>query len=299
MRNDAVWTDRGRSAALPMLTAAISVTTSPPYTSRPRLQFADAVYEVFGVFGGRIFDEEEHLDRLERSLREIAMPMPMAREPFKLVLRELARRNHIVDGLVYLQVDARRSAARSRGPSSSPRATLILTHGSRSRKCRAEKGGGVAVVTRPDERWGRCDIKSTGLLANVLAKTAAREAGAYEAWLIDREGHVTEGSSTTAWIVDRDGHLVTRDLDNAVLPGVTRQVLTDVAADAQISHRRAPVHVGRSPTGKGSIPHRSDGRRAADRPARRQADRRWPTGPIARRLQDLYRRSHLKAGGNG
>ena len=302
MRNDAVWTDRGPVGRVAYVNGRyLRHDLAAVHIEDRGLQFADAVYEVFGVFGGRIFDEEEHLDRLERSLREIAMPMPMAREPFKLVLRELARRNHIVDGLVYLQV-TRGAARRDHAvPSSSPRATLILTARlTDPESVEQKRAGGVAVVTRPDERWGRCDIKSTGLLANVLAKTAAREAGAYEAWLIDREGHVTEGSSTTAWIVDRDGHLVTRDLDNAVLPGVTRQVLTDVAADAQIRivERRFTSDEALqareaflTAATVGALPIvQLDGKPIGDgRP-----------GPIARRLQDLYRRSAtLKAGGNG
>ena len=185
------------------------------------LQFADAVYEVFAIAGGGLCDEEEHLDRLERSLRELGIAMPMGRAPLKFVLREMVRRNRVRDGLLYLQ--ATRGAIRRDHPvpSLGPRTTLILT-------ARSMDMAGLAT------RWARCDIKSTSLLPNILAKTKARTAGAYEAWLVDRDGYVTEGSSTTAWIVDKDGRLVTRDLSNAILPGVTRRVILQAAAEAQI-----------------------------------------------------------------
>lgn len=201
------------------------------------LQFSDAAYEVFGVSGGRLFDEEEHLDRLQRSLGELAMAMPVERHALKLLLREIARRNRVTDGLIYLQVTRgafRRDHAIPAGPAVRP--SLILTAKNVDMAAvEARRRDGISVVTRADERWGRCDIKSTSLLANVLAKTAARQVDAYEAWLLDREGYVTEGSSTTAWIVDDQGRLITRDLSHAILPGITRQVILEVAAEAQIA----------------------------------------------------------------
>jgi len=199
------------------------------------LQFADAIYEVWSIAGGDIFDEEEHLDRLEHSLRELDMAMPIARKSLKFVLREIARRNRVENGLIYLQITRGTLRRDHPIPSHPPKPTLILT--SRSLDVHANdqrRSAGVRVVTLPDQRWARCDIKSTGLIANVLAKTAARTVGAYEAWLVDRDGFVTEGSSTTAWIVDGEGCLVTRDLSNAILPGVTRRVALEAAADAQI-----------------------------------------------------------------
>jgi D-alanine transaminase len=256
------------------------------------LQFADAVYEVFAVEEGCILDEEEHFDRLERSLHELAMPMPLGRRALGFVLREVMRRNRVQDGLIYLQ--ATRGAVRRDHaiPASGPRPTLILT--ARSTDAEAferRRLAGVGVVTRPDERWARCDIKSTSLLPNVLAKTAARAQGAYEAWFVDRDGHVTEGSSTTAWIVDRDGHLVTRDLDNAVLPGVTRRVLAEVAAESQLAiveRRFTPAEALEAREAfltaatAAVLPIVSlDGKPIGD----------GTPGPIARRLMALYRRT--------
>jgi D-alanine transaminase len=199
------------------------------------LQFSDAIYEVWGVTNGALLDEVEHFDRLERSLRELKMAMPMSRGALKFVLAELVRRNQVDNGILYLQV-TRGAVRRDHAiPKTQGRPSMILTarridpKGVEDRRTK-----GAKVITRPDERWARCDIKSTSLLANVLAKTAAREAGAFEAWLIDKDGYVTEGSSTTAWIVDGEGRLVTRDLSNAILPGVTRRVIMKVAAEAQL-----------------------------------------------------------------
>jgi D-alanine transaminase len=262
------------------------------------LQFADSIYEVFGLFGGHIYDEEEHLDRLERSLREIALEMPMGRAPLKFVLRELARRNRVADGLIYMQVTRGAFRRDHAIPDVRCRPTMIVTaRASDAAGFEARREAGIAVVTRPDERWARCDIKSTGLLPNVLAKTAARGAGAWEAWLIDRDGRITEGSSTTAWIVDREGRLVTRDLDNAVLPGVTRRVLAEVAAHAQISI------VERRFTREEALQAREAFITAATIGALpvvtidgKQIGGGKP-GPVARRLQELYRRAAaLKSG---
>lgn len=199
------------------------------------LQLGDSVYEVFLIRGGLIMDEAEHIDRLERSVGEIEMAMPMERAALRLVMRELVRRNRVRDGFLYLQV-TRGTAKRDHPiPAVQPRPTLILTarpFDIAGAMKRAEEG--IAVVTRRDERWARCDIKTTQLLANLMAKTEARRAGGYEAWLVDGEGFVTEGASTTAWIVDKDGRIVTRALSHAVLPGVTRRVILEAAAEAQM-----------------------------------------------------------------
>jgi D-alanine transaminase len=199
------------------------------------LQLGDSIYEVFAVRDGHLRDEEGHLDRLERSVGEIHIAMPMGRTALMLVMRELIRRNRIRDGLLYLQV-SRGAVKRDHPiPAVVPRPTLILTARPYDfAGAEARAAGGVSVVTHPDLRWGRCDIKTTQLLANLLAKTEARKLGAYEAWLVDRDGFVTEGASTTAWIVDKDGQVVTRSLSNAILPGVTRRVIMEAAAEAQL-----------------------------------------------------------------
>jgi D-alanine transaminase len=199
------------------------------------LQLGDSVYEVCRITGGRFLDEEAHLDRLERSLSEIEMAMPMGRAALKHVFAETLRRNGVAEGLLYLQVT--RGALRRDHPipKNPPKPSVIVTvHPIDTAAIARRREVGIAVATAPDLRWGRCDIKSTQLLANLLAKTAARRAGAFEVWFLDREGFVTEGASTTAWIVDAAGNLVTRDLSNAILPGVTRRILLALAREAQI-----------------------------------------------------------------
>jgi D-alanine transaminase len=189
------------------------------------LQFADSVYEVCAVQGGRLMDEAGHLARLERSLSALAMAMPMAPAPLKLVLREMLRRNRLQDGILYLQV-TRGSHRRDHPIPAGTSSTLVMTarplNMAAIEKRRAE---GVAVVTTADLRWGRCDIKSTSLLPNILAKTEARRRQAFEAWLVDRDGFVTEGTSTNAWIVTAEGVLVTRELSRGILAGVTRETV--------------------------------------------------------------------------
>lgn len=186
-------------------------------------QFADGVYEVCAVRDGALIDEAPHLARLQRSLGELKIAAPMGMRQLAHVLRETVRLNRVRNGLVYAQI-SRGVARRDHGfPPAHVKPTLVVTARSLDVARYAALGDkGIAVVTRPDERWGRCDIKSTGLLANVMAKQAAREAGAFEAWLVDGQGLVTEGASTTAWIVDEAGVLRTRALSHAILPGVTR-----------------------------------------------------------------------------
>lgn len=186
-------------------------------------QFADGVYEVCAIRDSRLIDEEPHMRRLDRSLGELKLRWPIGEAALRHVMRETVRRNRVRDGLVYVQI-SRGQAPRDHGfPPPETKPTLVVT----ARTLAVEKYAawaekGVAVITLPESRWARCDIKSTSLLPNVLAKQAAREKGAFEAWFVDRDGFVTEGSSTTAWIVDADGALRTRALSAAILPGVTR-----------------------------------------------------------------------------
>lgn len=199
------------------------------------LQFADAIYEVVGVAAGSFLDEEEHFTRMERSVGEIGMPMPASRGALKVISREMARRNRLRDGLLYFQVTRGAVRRDHAAPDKPPRPTLIVTARSLDpNTIERRRETGVRVITQQDERWARCDIKSTALLPNILAKTAARKAGAFEAWLVDADGFVTEGSSTSAWIVTQDGRVITRNLTNAILPGVTRAIILKAAAEGQI-----------------------------------------------------------------
>lgn len=194
-------------------------------------QFADAVYEVWALFDGKLADAAGHFARLERSLGELSMPLPMSERALTLVLKEAVRRNRVRDGLAYLQV-GRGVAPRDHAfPKAPVRLSVVITVSAVDRvasEARAAKG--VGVITTPETRWGRCDIKTVGLLPNALAKQKAREAGAVEAWFVDELGFVTEGASSNAWIVDREGRLRTRDTNANILRGITRRTLMDVIA---------------------------------------------------------------------
>jgi D-alanine transaminase len=193
-------------------------------------QFADGVYEVCEVRDGRLIDATRHLARLQRSLGELRMAMPMPLSALKVVLRETVRRNRVHDGIVYLQVTRGASPRDFPFPPDGTPPTIVVTARSNDpAKIVRMAEEGIAVITVPDIRWQRVDIKSVALLPNVLAKQAARDKGAREAWLVDARGYVTEGGSSNAWIV-KDGALITRPLGTDILPGVTRSVVLDAVA---------------------------------------------------------------------
>jgi D-alanine transaminase len=187
-------------------------------------QFADGVYEVAAVYRGRLVDEDGHMARLGRSLDELRIAWPVAPQVLRLIAREMTRRNRIECGLVYTQI-TRGVAPRNHAFPKGVRSALVMTarHGKPFDPATTVKG--VSVVTVPDIRWKRCDIKTVSLLPNVLARQAAVEAGAAEAWLVDERGRITEGAATNAWIVTADNELVTRQADQAILRGITRQTV--------------------------------------------------------------------------
>jgi D-alanine transaminase len=193
-------------------------------------QFSDGVYEVWGVSAGRPVDMELHLDRLERSLGELRIAMPMSRQVVSMLVGEMIRRNRIRNGLVYLQI-TRGVAPRDHAFPAKPVApSVVMTAKPIAPSYYAPKvEKGIKIITVPDIRWARPDIKSVSLLGNVLAIQAARDAGADDAWQVDREGFITEGSRSNAWIVDAEGNLVTRKADNAILNGITRRVIISIA----------------------------------------------------------------------
>jgi D-alanine transaminase len=212
-------------------------------------QLADGVYEVVGVRDGKLIDETLHFDRLGRSLGELRIAWPVARPTLGFIMRELMRRNRLRDGLVYMQVTrgvARRDHA---FPTTPVKPALVLTT-KNGKRPEADPGPGIAVKSQPDIRWQRCDIKTVALLPNVLAKQAARESGAYEAWLVDRQGNVTEGASTNAWIVTKDGELITRATDNGILAGITRHTLKALAGDLQLKLVERPFSLAEAKDAK-------------------------------------------------
>lgn len=205
-------------------------------------QFADGVYEVTAVKNGKLVDEDRHLLRLARSLKELRIRRPMSDAALKLVTREVLRRNRIRDGIVYLQVTrgvARRDHA---FPAESEPSVVMTAKRTKGPPTKAVEAG-VKVITIPDQRWARCDIKTVSLLPNILGKQQAKEAGAFEAWQVDRDGNVTEGTSTNAWIVTQKGEVVTRKADEAILNGVTRLTVLDIIGEEGLAFVERPFSV--------------------------------------------------------
>ena len=238
-----------------------------------------------------MLDRSEHLDRLERSLGMLQMDMPMGRAALTLVMAEVVRRNRVQDGVLYLQVSRGAMRRDHPIPDDPPRPTLILTARSiPPASLTAKYRDGVKAITMADERWARRDIKTTQLLPNLLARTAAKRAGALEAVLVDDDGFVTEGAVTSFWIVDGAGNIITRELSHSILPGVTRRVMLEAAAEAQVTIIERKFTVAEalaareaflSSASGAAVPVVAiDGVKIGD----------GQPGPVARRIRELYAR---------
>jgi len=251
-------------------------------------QFADGVYEVWSVMEGRLADFDGHMARLNRSLDALKIDIPMTLAALGLVLRETVRRNRVREGMVYLQV-TRGTAARDHAFPADAAPSVIVTAKPVDRaRGQAMAAKGAAGVTQPDIRWGRCDIKTVGLLPNVLAKQAARERGAYECLMYDDMGLVTEGASTNAWIVDEEGRLRTRDAQANILRGITREAVLKLVAAEGIALDERPFSVEEATRAREVFVTAAsafvmplislDGVRIGD----------GTPGPVATRLRDVY-----------
>jgi len=252
-------------------------------------QLGDGIYEVWAVIGGRLADAEGHFARLQRSLSELRIPMPMSRAALTVALRETVRRNRVRHGIVYLQV-TRGAARRDHAFPNPPVApTVVITARALDpAAAEARAARGVGVITTQENRWGRCDIKTVDLLPNVLAKQGAREQGAFEAWFVDADGLVTEGASSNAWIIDKAGALRTRDTQANILRGITRQTLLGVMAREGLKVEERPFTVEEAReareafiTGAGTLllpVVKIDGQTVGN----------GAVGPVAKRLRQLY-----------
>ncbi|HVX78825.1 MAG TPA: D-amino-acid transaminase [Bradyrhizobium sp.] len=204
--------------------------------------FADGIYEVAAVLDGKLIDNASHLARLQRSVGEIALALPETIERIQHIQRELIARNKLDSGLVYLQVTRGAAAGRDFAFPKNVRPTLIMFTSAKDIINAPSAKTGVRVITVPDIRWARRDIKSVALLAQVLAKQAAADAGASEAWMIE-DGMVTEGGSSSAFILTQDDVLVTRQNSNAILPGCTRKAVVALAQERQLRVEERPFSV--------------------------------------------------------
>jgi D-alanine transaminase len=196
--------------------------------------FADGVYEVAAVIGGRLVDNEAHLARLEHSLAALRLDSPVTMAEMIEIERTLVARNSLAEGLVYLQI-TRGAAERDFSFPKNTMPTLVAFVQEKNILASPAAQSGVKVITVPDMRWSRRDIKSVALLAQVLAKQAATEAGCQEAWMVDADGFVTEGSSSTAFIITQAGAIVTRPNSSAILPGCTRRAVMALAAEERLT----------------------------------------------------------------
>ena len=248
--------------------------------------FADGIYEVTAVLDGRLVDSASHLARLERSAQALEIPLPLSIPQIEAVERELIARNALDRGTVYIQLTRGAAERDFLGEPETP--TLLIFTQADDMLANPAVETGVAVVTMPDIRWGRRDIKSVMLLAQVLAKRAARDAGAKEAWLVDEASFVTEGASSTALIVTADGTLVTRPNSATILPGCTRAAVLALAERDQVPLEERAFTVAEALAAREAmltsasnfvIPIvRIDGQPVGD----------GTPGPIARRLRALY-----------
>lgn len=199
--------------------------------------FGDSIYEVSAVIGGRLIDNDLHLDRLERSLRELDMPMPAPRDEIVAMQKALILRNELDEGVVYLQV-TRGSEDRNFDYSDTLKPNLIAFTQRKKLQDTAAHRDGVKVALVDDIRWARRDIKTTMLLAQVHAKRQVKAGGCTEAWMV-QDGFITEGASSTAFIITQAGKIITRPNSRVTLPGCTRHAVLQAAAshDLQIEER--------------------------------------------------------------
>jgi D-alanine transaminase len=221
-------------------------------------QFADGIYEVIHVRQSRLIDADLHFERFDYSLRELRITAPMARGGLRLVLGELIARNGLGNGIVYFQA-TRGVAPRDHKFPARSRTSLVATVKPLKPVAPGLLEKGVTVVSIPDIRWQRCDIKSLSLLPNVLGKQYAVEQGAYEAWQIDRDGFVTEGTSTNAWIVNADGCLITRPLSHGILAGTVRRALVGLLDGLALPFEERPFSLAEAKTAREALLTSSSG----------------------------------------
>ena len=205
-------------------------------------QFSDGVYEVVARVDGAFIDMEPHLDRLERSLASLEISAPMSRRALSMVMSELVTRNGVRNGLIYIQI-TRGTAPRDHAFPANISPTLVMTTKRVDYFKQKKIMAGCKVITTPDIRWARCDIKTVSLLPNCMAKTEARRADADEAWLYDAAGDVTEGTSCNAWIVTHDDRLITRGVTDNILRGVTRETMIALASELSLTFEERPFSV--------------------------------------------------------
>lgn len=249
--------------------------------------FADGVYEVTTVIDGELVDNEAHLARLRRSLGELDMAEPCSGDEITAIQRALVQKNGLSEGMIYLQV-TRGAADRDFAFPENTTPTLVMFTQAANVVDNPAAKTGISVITTPDIRWARRDIKTVGLLPASMAKTAAIKAGANDAWMVDGNGDITEGSSNNAYIVTNDGAIVTRALSNDILHGITRKAVLALAreADMRIEERGFSVEEA-SEAAEAFITSASSFVMPVVKIDGKPIGSGEP-GPVARRLRELY-----------
>ncbi len=248
--------------------------------------FADGVYEVTSVLGGRLIDFDGHLKRLHRSLGELDMPAPAGIDSLREIHEELIARNGLEEGGIYLQI-TRGAAPRDFAYPADPVPTMVLFTLPMNLSAAPKAETGLRVVSIPDERWGRRDIKTVQLLYPSMGKMMAKTQGADDAWMV-QDGTVTEGTSNNAYIVTRDGRIVTRQLSNDILHGITRAAVLRFAREAQMKVEERPFTIAEAQDAAEAFVTSAttfvtpvveiDGAAIGD----------GTPGPVARRLREIY-----------
>jgi D-alanine transaminase len=252
-------------------------------------QFADAVYEVCEVKSGRVVDAPRHLARLRRSLHEISIPFDMTDAALTIIMRQIVARNRVANGIVYLQVTRGVATRDFLIPQPPLTPTLVCLAKPLDMAARAEAAQrGIAVITEPDPRWARCDIKTVMLLPAVLAKQAAAKRGAQEVWFVDADGRVTEGASSNAWIVNADDTVQTRALSRAILPGITRTTTKDMLASLKLTLTEAAFTVNEAMAAREAFVTSASGTVMPVVTINGQPIGRGTPGPITKRLRAAY-----------
>lgn len=256
-------------------------------------QFSDGVYEVVAIHQGKLIDMDSHMIRLMRSMEELEITWPVCKKAMILIIREVIRRNRIKDGIIYIQI-TRGVAPRQHTFPDHQNSALVVTAKRFPPFDFESENNGINIITTPEIRWQRCDIKTISLLGNCLAKEKARRAGCYEAWFVEDDGMITEGTTSNSWIVTDKGELVTRDVSNSILNGITRLSIMKIAKENNIHFNERAFSLEEAKTAKEAFVSSTtsfvkpvlkiDGQPVGD----------GQVGPLSARLLSFYN-EHMKA----
>lgn len=252
--------------------------------------FADAVYEVTAVLDGKLIEWEGHLTRLERSLGELDMHMPVSRDELLEIHRELLRRNSLEQGGIYLQITRGVADRDFAYPKDAPLTLVLFTQA----RTLTDPKPGIKVISAPDIRWQRRDIKTVQLLAPAMTKMLAKAAGKDDAWMVE-DGYVTEGTSNNAYIVTTEGTIVTRHLTNSILHGITRASVLKLAGELDMKIEERPFSIDEAKQAREAFFTSATAFVTPVVEIDEQKIGDGTPGPVATRLDEIYQEESRKA----